>query len=90
MRPEPPILPHADLDGGPPGEPADDFDAKAPLPSPSGPPRAVLMLVHPRLLFLYWVVGPEVEDRIRRAGSPAELRVEASDDGRSFREAPWT
>ncbi|HKB07050.1 MAG TPA: DUF4912 domain-containing protein, partial [Candidatus Polarisedimenticolia bacterium] len=44
------------------------------------------MLVHPRLLFLYWVVGPDLADRLRRPASKAEIRVETSDDGRSFQE----
>jgi 1,4-alpha-glucan branching enzyme len=85
MHPEPPRLSDADSSGGRPGT-ADESGGAVPLPAPSGPSRAVLMLVHPRLLFLYWVVGPDLADRLRRPGSKAEIRVEASDDGRSFRE----
>ena len=57
------------------------------IPAPGGPARAVLMLVHPRLLFLYWVLDAEAGAALQRSSGPAELRLEVSADGRSFREA---
>ena len=44
------------------------------------------MLVHPRLLFLYWVRDTELDSALARAGGPARMAVEVSADGRSFRE----
>ena len=55
-------------------------------PRPSGPSRAVLMLVHPRQLFLYWVLDTSLEDRLGIPDGTGELRLEVSADGRSFRE----
>ena len=61
-------------------------EVPAALPGPGGPPRAVLMLVHPRLLFLYCVKDAALEGKLARAGGPAELLVEMEAEGRSFRE----
>jgi 1,4-alpha-glucan branching enzyme len=83
---QPPDFATANPEAGRAAESADEADYSTPLPAPSGPPRAVLMLVHPRLLFLYWVVGRELEERLRRPGAAPELRLEASADGQSFRE----
>ena len=69
-----------------PPQPTLEEEARAPWPPPSGPPRAILMLVHPRMLFLYWVLDSGLETRLRRSRGGAELRVEVSADGRSFRE----
>ncbi len=61
-------------------------EALPPLPVLRGPARAVLMLVRPRLLFLYWVKDTPLEKALSAAVLPAELRVEASDHGRAFEE----
>ena len=86
MRPPPPRLAIEDPDDAHPDEPKYEEDAVAPLPVPSGPPRTVLMLVHPRMLFVYWVLDSAVAARLRQPEGTAELRVESSADGRSFRE----
>lgn len=83
---QPTLSPTGDPDAAHPGESTDDGDSTAPLPAPSGPSRAVLMLVHPRLLFLYWVIDGEIEERLRRPGLTTALVVEVSADGRTFRE----
>ncbi len=56
------------------------------LPRPGGPARAVLMLVEPRRLFLYWVMDAAVEAIVAKGPGPAELRLETSADGRRFAE----
>ncbi len=57
-----------------------------PLPVPGGPARAILMLVDPRRLFLYWVRDAALDAALARAVGPAEARVESSADGASFSE----
>ena len=57
-----------------------------PLPEPTGPPRATLMLVRPRLLFVYWVKDTSVEKALSAATQPPELRLEFSEDGQAFQE----
>jgi len=45
------------------------------------------MLVHPRLLFLHWVIDAETRAALARSAGPAEAVVEASPDGGRFEEA---
>jgi hypothetical protein len=49
-----------------------------PLPAPHGPARAVLMLVNPRLLFLYWTTDAALAGRLATLGGPAELILETA------------
>src|SRR2546428_8189594 len=83
---QPTLFPTGDPDAAHPGEPTDDGDSTAPLPAPSGPSRAVLMLVHPRLLFLYWVIDGESEERLRRPGVETGVGGGVSAGGRQLRE----
>lgn len=56
------------------------------FPAPSGPARAVLLLVHPRLLFAYWVIDEHLDRRLRKLAGSAQLRVEISDGSSPFEE----
>jgi len=56
------------------------------LPHPGGPSRAVLMMVDPRRLFLYWVIDEVAEAQRTARPGPAELRLERSDDGVLYHE----
>jgi len=53
---------------------------------PGGPSRAVLMMVDPRRLFLYWVIDEVAEAQRTARPGPAELRLERSDDGVLYHE----
>src|SRR6266540_2944859 len=86
MRLPPPPLDIDDAGAGHPVEPAHEEDLQGALPAPTGPPRAVLMLVQPRRLFLYWVLDAVLEERLRLPGGTAELRLEIARDGGPFRE----
>ena len=55
-----------------------------PPPAPHGPARAALLLVHPRRLFLYWVVDEAIEKTLASATGPAQVRLEASFSGKPF------
>ncbi len=57
------------------------------LPSPRGPARATLMLVHPRRLFLYWIKDDALEKSIAAGTGTARLRLETSIAGEPFSEA---
>jgi 1,4-alpha-glucan branching enzyme len=48
-----------------------------PLPALRDPARAVLMLVNPRLLFLYWTSDAALAGRLGALAGPAEVIVEA-------------
>jgi len=52
-----------------------------PLPAPRDPARAVLMLVNPRLLFLYWTSDTVLAGRLARLAGPAEVIVESARGG---------
>jgi 1,4-alpha-glucan branching enzyme len=56
------------------------------LPTPRGPARATLLLVHPRRLFLYWIRDPILDQAIRSAAGPAQISVEASIAGEAYKE----
>ncbi len=47
-----------------------------PLAVAGGPPRAVLLLVHPRRLYLYWVLDAGLREIFERFEGPAGLRLE--------------
>ena len=47
-----------------------------PLPAPGGPARAVLLLVNPRLLFLYWTQDEALRRRLAAARGSAEVVLE--------------
>jgi len=51
------------------------------LPAPRGPARAVLLLVNPRLVFIYWVMDAALERRLAAAGGPAQVIVEREPGG---------
>jgi 1,4-alpha-glucan branching enzyme len=57
-----------------------------PLPALRGPARAILLLVRPRRLFLHWFFDETLREAMTRRQGPAEIRLEASADGVSFRE----
>jgi 1,4-alpha-glucan branching enzyme len=61
-------------------------DKLPPLPAPGGPARAVLLLVHPRRLHLYWVIDEALAKTIASATGPAQLVLEASTHGGPFLE----
>ncbi|HLG19033.1 MAG TPA: 1,4-alpha-glucan branching protein domain-containing protein, partial [Bdellovibrionota bacterium] len=48
-------------------------------PKLGGPSHATLMMVHPRLLHLHWMLSDAEWDRVNRSLGPAELRLEVSD-----------
>jgi hypothetical protein len=49
-----------------------------PLPAPRGPAHAVLMLVNPRLLFLYWMTDAALTERLASLDGPAEVILESA------------
>ena len=65
-----------------------DSPTSAPKPvfTPGGPARAVILLVHPRRIFLYWILDEGLESALRSAAGPAQVRVEASVGGAPFSE----
>ena len=57
-----------------------------PLPDLRAPDRAVLMLVHPGLLFVYWVKEEGPGRRLQESGRSARLCLDVSADGDQFEE----
>jgi len=53
-------------------------DPLPPLPALRGPARATLLVVNPRLLFLYWVVDAGLERRLAAASGPAQVVIESA------------
>ena len=76
-----------------------ETEALAPLPEPTGPARACLMAINPRLLFLYWIADDGLRRRLAAARGPAEAILEGpvGEDGRTeilrasidFRTGSW-
>ncbi|HEU4402574.1 MAG TPA: 1,4-alpha-glucan branching protein domain-containing protein [Candidatus Polarisedimenticolia bacterium] len=61
-------------------------DPLPPLPAPGGPARATLLLVRPRLLFLYWVRDAELDAALVGAPGPAGLRLDRARPDGTFEE----
>ena len=51
-------------------------DPLPPLPAMRGPARATLLVVNPRLVFIYWITDAALDRRLAAAAGPAQVVIE--------------